>query len=85
MQLPLHLWMPRAVAWIGVLFVAVLGVVWLAAPPQPDNDLLGLIGGTWAICRVIQFLLMTRGAQAVLIWIGGRSFRAPAEETARPR
>lgn len=113
MQLPLHLWLPRAVVWVGVLAVALLTAVWIATPtwekpppdmidqvkgrevgtlvagpngeeyawdgealipqnpPPPAGALLGYIGGIWAIARVTQFLLMTRGAQAVLIWIGG--------------
>lgn len=72
MQFPLHLWLPRAVAWIGVVIVGVLSAVWFVAPLE---EKLGTIGGIWAICRVIQFLLMTKGAQSVLIWLGGQDFR----------
>ncbi|PJN93988.1 hypothetical protein CNY89_17160 [Amaricoccus sp. HAR-UPW-R2A-40] len=70
MQLPLHLWLPRAVVWLGVLAVLFLMVVWFMAPSPPE-ELLWNAGGIWAFARVGQFLLMTRGAQAALIWIGG--------------
>lgn len=70
MQLPLHLWLPRAVVWVGVSAVAYIGAVWIVAP-YPPIELLWSAGGIWAFARVGQFLLMTRGAQAALIWIGG--------------
>lgn len=41
---------------IGVVIVTFLTVVWYISPDP--NDLLGVIGGVWAICRVTQFLLM---------------------------
>jgi hypothetical protein len=69
MSLPLHLWLPRAVIWLAVIFIVPTGVLWYAAPNS--NDLLGVMGGIWAMCRVAQFLLMTRPAQKVLIFIGG--------------
>ena len=80
MQLPLHLWLPRAVVWAGVAAVLFLMVVWALAP-GPSGDLLWSAGGIWAFARVAQFLLMTRGAQAVLKWVGGTKFGALDSES----
>jgi len=80
MQLPLHLWLPRAVVWVGVVAILFLMVAW-ALTPSPPEALLWNAGGIWAFARVAQFLLMTRGAQAVLKWIGGTKFGALDSES----
>lgn len=58
-------------AWVGVIAVVFLLALWLRIP-SPPQEVLWNAGGIWAFTRVTQFLLMTRGAQAVLIWVGGR-------------
>lgn len=54
--MPFHLWFPRALVWGAALAVAVLAVTWYVSPES--NDILGIIGGLWAIARVTQFLFV---------------------------
>jgi hypothetical protein len=60
--MPFSLWLPRAAVWTGVVLVAALTIVWLISPNS--DDLLGVIGGIWAIARVSQFIAMKITGQA---------------------